>query len=102
MSQQYKSVHLRKSLNKQTTITTKGTSVETNRTTASDLISFLFKTIFESVTEEIHSPVKVEGDSLRIDEDRLVENRSYPIFYKGKEYFIRRKKDKTQIFQLKD
>ena len=101
MSQQYQTVSLKKPAYSQTTITTKDTLTEEPLTKV-DLVSFLVKMIFQSISAEIRNPVYVEGDKIRIDENSLEENHSYPIQYKGKEYFIRRKKDKTQIFELKD
>lgn len=100
MSQLYEPYQLKKSANKQEKLTTKDTSEESSL--AIGLLSYFTKMIFESISAEIDYPVYVKGDKIRIDENSLEENRSYPIQYKGKEYFIRRKKDKTQIFEIKD
>lgn len=82
----------------------KTVTTDTSQSEKSIVTSVFFlalKKIFESVDTPIISPVKVEGDTIKLTEYLMTENQPYAFSYKEKDYVVTRKKDKTQLFELK-
>lgn len=47
-------------------------------------------------------PVTIVDGKLKVNENLLEENKTYPISFGGKEYFVRRHEGTTEIFQIKE
>ena len=51
---------------------------------------------------EVPAPVKIIDGKLHVNENVLEKDRIYSVMHNKQEYFIRRQKDATEIFQLND
>lgn len=48
------------------------------------------------------APVKIVNDKLQVNEKMLEEDKIYPVNHNGQEFFVRKHKGITEIFQLSD
>jgi len=87
----------------QTTVSMKPLHVSANGTTVIDtvvnieIMSQVFLKLFE-----VSAPVKIMNGKLHVNENMLEKDRIYSVTHNKQEYFIRRQKDATEIFQLND
>jgi len=68
--------------------------------TVADIVTTL--QVFLNVIEEVTKPVTIKKGKLQVNEKMLERNQIYSVTYNNQEYFIRRQKNATEIFQLVD
>jgi hypothetical protein len=50
----------------------------------------------------VERPVEVLNDEIRVNENQMIEDYIYPVRYKGEDYYLRKSKGTTELFQIEE
>ena len=75
-------------------------NAKTTVNTVADIVTTI--QVFLEVIEEVTKPITIKKGKLQVNEKMLERNQIYSVTYNNQEYFIRRQKNATEIFQLVD
>lgn len=90
---------------KSTLITTKKYALGAS----SDELSISGETVFQVVVDKIFEsypwsiePVKVEENTIKVNENLMEEDQPYSVRYNGKDYLVTRSSGTTKLYELRD
>ena len=93
---------LKKPILSKTKVFISGASSDELGVSGESVFQILLEKFYDVYSEASFEPVRVEENTIKVNENLMEENKPYAVSYKGKDYLLTRSDGKTKFYELRD